>query len=90
MGNLTPGAKLIYERVDDTVYAREFGKIERIEVGRMYSKSNGENIDSENFIDRYHFGIQWYEILRAAKNNSALQEALERVKILYYLTDKND
>ena len=25
MGSLKPGATYIYERVDDTVYAREFG-----------------------------------------------------------------
>jgi hypothetical protein len=36
MGALTPGATYIYERVNEVVYAREFGKTERHVVGYKY------------------------------------------------------
>lgn len=81
MGNLTPGAALIYERVDDVIYAREFGSNSstRKEVGRDYD---------------LHAQIQenklWGEIRRAAKANPALQSELDRVIMFYQLIkDKN-
>jgi len=79
MGKLTPGVTLIYERVDDVIYAREEGKLERREVGRDYD---------------LHAQIQedklWGEIRRAAKTNPALQSELERVIMFYQLIkDKN-
>ena len=39
MGSLTPGAKYIYERVNDIVYQREAGSSpsSRKEIGRNYS-----------------------------------------------------
>lgn len=80
MGKLTPGATLIYERVDDVVYAREAGKTERTEVGRDYKL---HDILMEDKL--------WGEIRRAAKTNPALQTELERVIMLYHLIkdDKN-
>lgn len=74
MGNLTPGAKLIYERVNDVVYAREFGKTERTEVGRDYDMQ--ANLMEDKL---------WGEIRRTAKTNPALQAELERVIMLYHL-----
>jgi hypothetical protein len=79
MGTLKPGATYIYERVDDVIYARESGSATRIEVGRDY-----------DLHDHIMEDKLWGEIRRAAKTNPALQEAIERVKITYYLTkDKN-
>jgi hypothetical protein len=79
MGTLKPGASYIYERVDDVIYARESGSATRIEVGR--------DVDLHDHIMEDKL---WGEIRRAAKTNPALQEAIERVKITYYLTkDKN-
>jgi hypothetical protein len=79
MGILKPGASYIYERVDDVIYARESGSATRIEVGRDY------DLHDQIMEDKL-----WGEIRRAAKTNPALQEAVERVKITYYLTkDKN-
>ena len=76
MGTLKPGATYIYERVDDVVYARESGSTTRQEIGRDYDLH--ERIMEDKL---------WGNIRRAAKTNPALQEALERVKITYYLTD---
>jgi hypothetical protein len=83
MGTLTPGATYIYERVDGTVYAREFGKIERKEIGWNYDTrtSDGRPLKDHLLEDKL-----WNEIRREAKNNPALQEALDRVKILYHLS----
>jgi len=45
--------------------------------------------DGRPLIEHIREDILWGEIHRAAKTNTALQEALERVKILYYLSKKN-
>ena len=80
MGSLKPGATLIYERADGIIYAREFGKPDRQIVG--YG------------IDGFHekrYMSEWSDILRTAETNPALQEALERVKVIYNLIkDSND
>lgn len=75
MGQLNPNTTYIYERVDDVVYRRESGSLERTEVGRDYD---------------LHASIQedkmWGSIRRAAKINPALQEALDRAIIIYQLS----
>lgn len=92
MGSLKPGATYVYERQGGVVYAREMGApaIERFVIGRDWeldknpARVRGADIDSirENQL--------WYEIRKAAMADPKLQEALERVKILYYLSkDKN-
>ena len=75
MGGLTPGVTYIYERVGDTVYAREFGSTTRREVGRDY-----------NLHDRIMEDKLWGDIRRAAKDNPALHEALERAILIYHLS----
>lgn len=74
MGKLTPGATLIYERVDDVIYAREEGKVERREVGRNY------DLQAQLQEDKL-----WGEIRRVAKTNPALQNELDRVIMFYQL-----
>jgi hypothetical protein len=76
MGTLKPGATYIYERVDDVVYARESGSTTRREIGRDY------DLHARITEDKL-----WGDIRRAAETNSTLQEALERVKVTYYLTE---
>lgn len=78
MGTLTPGVKLIYERVGDVVYAREEGKLERKEVGRDY-----------NLHEKLQEDKLWGEIRRTAKTNPALQAELDRAIMLYYLIRDN-
>ena len=88
MGNLKPGAKLIYERVDNVVYSREFGAdpSTRTEVGWDY---DARTSDGRPLHDHIMDSKLWGDIHRAAKTNSALQEALERVKIVYNLSKDN-
>jgi predicted translin family RNA/ssDNA-binding protein len=76
MGTLKPGATYIYEKADGITYAREFGAPhnERFEIGRDYERFLKDELRL------------WEDIVRAGRTNTALQEALERVKILYHLS----
>jgi len=82
MGTLKPGATYIYERADGIVYAREHGADpeERFVVGYEYAKDYDpvRNSVQENQL--------WHEIRLAARTNPALQEALDRVKVIYELS----
>lgn len=81
MGSLKPDATYIYEHVNGITYAREQGKTERFEIGRTIERENLEQDLKESQL--------WGNIKRAAKTNPALQEALDRVKLLYELSKKN-
>ena len=76
MGNLKPDATYIYEKADGITYAREFGAPhnQRFEIGRDYQRFLKDELRL------------WEEIVRAGRTNQALQEALNRVKILYHLS----
>jgi hypothetical protein len=76
MGNLKPGAKYIYEKADGITYAREFGAPhnDRFEIGRDYERFLKDELRL------------WEEIVREGRTNEALQNALDRVKILYHLS----
>lgn len=89
MGTLTPGATYIYERVGGTVYAREFGADpkDRKVIGYNYDP-NDEYLQS--FADQYFLETEWKDVLKQAKSNPVLQEAIERVKILYHLSKKDE
>ena len=68
----------IFESPDGgkTVYAREVGSTARREVKRDYDLHARIKEDE-----------LWGNIRRAAETNPTLQEALERVKVTYYLTE---
>jgi hypothetical protein len=83
MGTLTPGARLIYERTGDTVYSREAGSNERKVVGYDYKK---DPLDHRNYMSDPNEGQLWHDIRQAALTDKNLQEALDRVKVMYYLT----
>jgi hypothetical protein len=76
MGSLKPGAKYIYEKADGITYAREFGAPhnDRFEIGRDYQRFLKDELRL------------WEEIVREGRTNEALQNALDRVKILYHLS----
>lgn len=91
MGTLTPGATYIYERVGNTVYAREAGE------DPSKRKVVGYDLDStvndpyyKSIAEKYFLEVEWAKILKAAENNTALQEAIERVKIVYHLSKDNE
>jgi len=85
MGTLKPGATYIYERSDGTIYAREFGQSARTVVG--YDPVLG----SDGAVARPPDVVysEWNKIFRAAKTNPTLQEAIDRVKIIYNLINQN-
>lgn len=83
MGTLKPGATYIYEHADGITYARESGAppSERFEIGRtLKRKSLDEDLQEDKL---------WGNIRRAAETNNVLQEAIDRVKILYELSKKD-
>jgi hypothetical protein len=92
MGTLTPGATYIYERNGDEVYAREFGQTERKLIGYKYEmegKPDPRTNDGRPLHEHIKEDQLWNNIRRAAKTNSALQEALERAIIIYHLSKDN-
>ena len=86
MGTLKPGATLIYERVNDTVYSRESGSdpSTRTEVGWDY---DARTDDGRPLIDHIRDSKLWGQIHRAAKTNVTLQRALEQCIIIYHLSN---
>jgi hypothetical protein len=76
MGSLKPDTKYIYEKADGITYAREFGAPhnDRFEIGRDYERHLKDEL------------TLWEEIVRAGRTNKALQDALERAKIVYHLS----
>lgn len=91
MGSLKPGATYIYERHDGVVYAREFGADAntRVEIGWDWEIDNNparvKGARKESVADNQ----LWWNIRLAAKSNPALQEALDRAKIIYHLGKTN-
>jgi hypothetical protein len=88
MGSLKPGATYIYERDGGTVYARETGAdpSTRTEIGWNHDPRTD---DGRPLHDHILDSKLWGEIRREARTNITLQQALERVKILYYLSKEN-
>jgi len=85
MGNLKPGATYVYEKIDGVTYAREAGAAPdtRQEIGWDYDPRTS---DGRPLYDHIMEDKMWGDIRRAAKSNPALQAAIERVKIIYYLS----
>ena len=79
MGQLEPGAIYIYEHYDGVTYARKFGAppSERFAIGWREDANSKRQILEENQL--------WDDIRKLAESNVALQEELDRVKVLYKL-----
>lgn len=80
MGSLTPRVQLIYERDDDAIYSREFGKTERTLVGYNYSQQY-TNVHDSLMDSKF-----WGDIRREAQTNIALQNALNRAILIFNLS----
>lgn len=78
MSQLEPGASYVYERDGSRIYARKTGGTNRILIG--------EDFVNPDVALRNSVADEWIPIILAAEQNPALQEAVERVKILYALT----
>lgn len=83
MGNLKPGASYIYENSDGVIYAREINAPhnERFEIGRTLDRQQDDQVKLEIEL--------WKDLKFAAENDPLLQEALDRVIILYHLRKKD-
>lgn len=79
MGDLIPGEKLIYERVDDIVYARYAN---RPEIPRWII---GGKPKEGPLYDRQ----EWLEMIDAAQRVPTLRKALDKVITIWY-TIKDD
>ena len=75
MGDLIPGAKLIYERVDDSVYAR-YRDAPHNKIPRWLVESNRQPdiFEYQDFEDCKHYANQ-YPILK---------KQLDRLKTIWY------
>jgi len=84
MGTLRPGATYVYEKIDGTTYAREFGADPntRFAVGHDY---DARTCDGRPTIDHLREDQMWGNIRRLARTNPTLQAELERVIMLYHL-----
>jgi hypothetical protein len=83
MGQLTPGMTYIYERNGNTVFRRESGAdpSTREVMGYDYRTS-----DDKPLHDQLMDSKMWGEIHRMAKTNPTLQDALDRVIMIYRLS----
>ena len=82
MGQLKPNTTYIYERDGDTVFRREFGAIDREVVGYDHRTTDGRPL-----VDHIREDKMWGDIRRTAKTNPALQDAIDRVIIIYKLSN---
>jgi hypothetical protein len=84
MGRLKPGATYVYERADGVTYAREIGAHpgDRFAIGWDYNIKEQEA--------RTKRIVLWDQIHQLAETNPALQEAIERVIIIYELQKGED
>jgi hypothetical protein len=88
MGTLTPGASYIYEHIDGVTYAREFGADPNTRQVIGYNGDLdilGKNKESTVLGMPMSQVAEYIEIVSVSKFNPSLQEALDRVKVLYYL-----
>ena len=87
MGTLTPGATYVYERNGEEIYARESGKTDRILIGYQYeNKVDPRTHDGRPLYEHMKEDQLWGEIRRAARTNTALQEAMKNVILIYHLS----
>ena len=87
MGSLTPGATYVYERNGEEIYAREVGKTERKMIGYQYEhKIDPRTHDGRPLYEHIKEDKLWGEIRRASRTNTTLQEAMDRVILIYHLS----
>lgn len=84
MGQLKPNASYVYEKVNGVTYAREVGApaADRFPIGWDF--------ETQQALDQIKHDRLWDAIFKEAKTNPCLQDAIERVKIIYYLSKKHN
>lgn len=86
-----PEIKHIYERQGGTVYARPFGApaSERIAISYDWELDDNPARVKGASLETVKENQLWHEIRVAALTNPALQDVLDRAKILYHLGKNN-
>jgi hypothetical protein len=84
VSQLEPGASYIYERADGITYARKLGS----DPGSRIAVGWDSQVQQD--LDRFHNDVLWANILREAEHNPALQDALDRAKLVYELSKQED
>jgi len=87
MGQLKPDSTYIYERVNDVVYARESGADPGTRIVIGY---DSRTVDGRPLSDHVQENKMWHEIRRAAPTNPTLQDALDRVIMIYKLSKTDE
>lgn len=88
MGQLKPGATYIYERQGGTVYAREHGADAntRVAIGWDWEPEDNPARVRGAMRESVEQNQLWYKIRQEAETNPTLQQALDRVILLYKLS----
>ena len=87
MGTLKSGATYIYERNGEEIYAREAGQTDRTLIGYQYeNKVDPRTHDGRPLYEHMKEDQLWGDIRRAARTNTALQEAMKNVILIYHLS----
>lgn len=95
MGTLRPGVTYTYERSDGIIYAREFGadpstrRVVGYENPKDYDPVTGHKINTIFGMDQQRVA-ELVGMAQAAETNPALQDALDRAKIIYKLSQVNE
>jgi hypothetical protein len=91
-GSMKPGASYVYEQVDGITYARELGADPSTRKVIGYTENLdrlGKNQESTILGIPTKKVVEMIDIFNAAEHNPALQEALNRAKVLYYLSKED-
>ncbi len=80
MSRFKANTTYVYETVDGVVYAREFNKLDRMEIGRTPER-----------VEKDHLNLElWHEIIEKSRTCPALQQELDRVKMFYLLMQQQE
>jgi hypothetical protein len=94
MGQLKPGATYIYERQGGTIYAREHGASAdtRVAIGWDWEPESNparvRGVDQAKGSRDLEDHNEWIKIRLAGRTNPSLQQAIDRVKLLYKLSQE--
>jgi hypothetical protein len=80
MGDLTPGATYIYERVDNRIYAREMGQTKRRLVGWT----------DNNSVSMREYASEMNSVLAMCETDPAMRELLDQLFVMYNLKKSHE
>jgi hypothetical protein len=82
MGSLKPGATYVYERVDNKIFAREFGSNERTLVG--YEPGTAFSTERKRLLSELN------EVLLMCETDPVMRDLLEQLFLMYNLKKNHE